>query len=88
MTLDDESQCQLEAERPKSIIYLHQDDNHHRYMEWLNHVRDRENCTRGRRDEEVEPHHPRNQRINTDWLPVSYCCFQGMSRRIQHSHME
>ncbi|KAH3773554.1 hypothetical protein DPMN_174916 [Dreissena polymorpha] len=40
--------------------HLHQDYNHHRYMGCPNHVRDREDSTTVRRDEEVQPHHHRD----------------------------
>ncbi|KAH3753935.1 hypothetical protein DPMN_188588 [Dreissena polymorpha] len=52
---------------PAEDHHLHQDLNHHLYMECPNHVRDQENSTR-RRDEEVQPHHHSDQRIKMDWL--------------------
>ncbi|KAH3889234.1 hypothetical protein DPMN_013285 [Dreissena polymorpha] len=55
--LDGESKSSRQAKDH----HLRQDHNHHRYMECLNHVRDREDSTSGRRDQEVQSHHLRNQ---------------------------
>ncbi|KAH3733555.1 hypothetical protein DPMN_039984 [Dreissena polymorpha] len=36
--------------------YLHQDQNHHQCIKCQNHIRDRENCSTGHIDEQVQPH--------------------------------